>query len=129
MTRLGKLALASLAVAVALFQGQAYADDRQRPEGCVIGMRCEDPDWSGYSDDEFAGIGFDGFAEGIVPDCSLSDGQSAYLEESHPAVIHRVPVKPDGIGIEPGIDDDGLIALTRRMFEEEGMAFHPLRLM
>ena len=129
MTRLGKLALASLAVAVALFQGQAYADDRQRPDGCAIGMRCEDPDWSGYSVEGFAGIGFDGFAEGVVPDCSLSEQQSDYLEENHPTVIHRPPVKAGIIVTEPAPEDDGLIALTRRMFEGEGMAFHPLKLM
>lgn len=117
-----------LAVLMALSApGAAYA--RERPPECQQGMRCEDPDWSGYSMEDFREIDFAKFADGSVPESSLDEGQLACLEESRPTVIHRPPVKADAIDMTPVIEDEGLIALTRRVFEEEGVAFHPIKLM
>lgn len=101
----------------------------ERPSHYTEDMRCEDPDWSEYPIDEFMGLGFANFAEGTVPDYTLNEEQLAYLEDNRPTVIYRSPVKADVIDIAPVQEDEGLIALTRRMFEKEGMTFILIKLM
>ena len=135
MGKLVSLALASVTLLLCCPCAQALAEDWsyesqvfERPSSYPEDMMCGDPDWSDYSIDEFMELDFGNFADNVVPDYTLSEEQLAYLEDNHPTVIYRSPAKADEADIAPIRDDDGLIALTRRVFEEEGMPFHTFRL-
>ena len=123
------ICMSLLAPSAALAEDWSYESQAfERPSSYPEDMMCEDPDWSDYTIDEFMELDFDNFAENVVPDYTLNEEQLAYLEDSYPTVIYRSPVKADVPDIAPIREDDGLIALTRRVFEEEGMAFHTLTL-